>query len=114
MGHVGKLGFSSKSELMFARTRCILDRCERKRGAFMRMQQQSRRRLLPVAMMAALFPAWSSAVQAQEPYEVFFPLLIDLPAWKANEPRGLTMKALRTTIAMREYQRGVARFNVSV
>jgi hypothetical protein len=69
-------------------------------------------------MTATLFPAaclvWSSAIHAQERYAVFFPLLVDLPAWKGNKPQGLTMKVPGIIIATREYQRGDARVNVSV
>jgi hypothetical protein len=85
----------------------------------MRMSQPNRRRLVHLAVTAALLPitcpVWPSAIHAQERYEVFFPLLVDLPDWRGSEPHGIPiMKVVGLFIAMREYQRGDARLVVSV
>jgi hypothetical protein len=84
----------------------------------MRMSQPSRRRLVHLALTAALVSAaclvWPSTIHAQEPYEVFFPLLVDLPGWKGDKPQGLTITAAGMFSARRDYQRGDARLYVSV
>jgi hypothetical protein len=81
----------------------------------MRMLQPSRRRLLHFGLtVLAICSVWPSTTRAQELYEVFFPLLVDLPGWKGDKPQGLTITAAGGFTAGRDYQRGDARVYVSV
>lgn len=88
----------------------------------------NRRRLIVAAAirigllsaMAALVPTcllWSSASRAQEPFEAFFPLFVELPGWKGDKPFGSTRKVAPagiTVTAGRAYQRGDATLLVSM
>src|SRR5262245_43374127 len=70
-----------------------------------------------IAAMATLFPGWlvlSSAALAQERFEEFFPLLVDLPGWTGSKPTGQTMIIPGLVIALREYQRGDLRLYANV
>src|SRR5262245_44451633 len=84
----------------------------------MRMLQPSRCHLFRLGLTAALLLAicsvWPSPIHAQEPYEVFFPLLVDLPGWKGDKPQGLTITAIGGFGVRRDYQRGNAWLSASV
>ena len=79
-----------------------------------------RRRAIHLALAAALSAAGllpSSAARAQQSFQRFFPLLVDLQGWKGNKPDGISMempdnnKVVTTT---REYERGEARLNAQI
>jgi hypothetical protein len=57
-----------------------------------------------------------SAARAQQGFQRFVPLLIDLPGWKGNNPDGMGMEMAGTSMitATRNYERGTAHVNVSV
>lgn len=79
-----------------------------------------RRRLVRLALAATLAPVacvtLGSVAQAQQAFQRFFPLLIDLPGWEGNKPDGIAMEVpnSRMISATREYQRGEARLNAQV
>ena len=63
--------------------------------------------------------AWmltSSSTRAQQSFQRFLPLLVDLPGWKGNKPDGMAMETPgnRMVAATREYERGDARLNVQI
>jgi hypothetical protein len=63
--------------------------------------------------------AWAlmcSSTCAQESFQRFLPLLVDLPGWQGNKPDGMAMEAAgnRMVAASREYERGDARLNVQI
>jgi hypothetical protein len=73
--------------------------------------------LVVVALMSAtacLLPA--SAARAQQSFQRFFPLLVDLQDWKGNKPDGVSMEMPGNSVvtATREYTRGEARLNAQV
>ena len=76
-----------------------------------------RRRAIRLALAAAL--SWlppSSVAQAQQSFQRFFPLLVDLQDWKGNKPDGVSMEIPGNSMvtATREYERGDARLNAQV
>lgn len=73
----------------------------------------NRRHLLTfLASMAA----WPRAAFAQEGYQRFIPLLIDLPGWTGTQPAGTDedRNGVRVISATRGYTRDEARLNVSL
>ena len=73
------------------------------------------------AIIAAvgLSAAWmltSSSTRAQQSFQRFLPLLVDLPGWKGNKPDGVSMESAGNSMvaATREYERGDARLNVQI
>ncbi len=71
-------------------------------------------RLALVALPAAWLPP--SAARAQQGFQQFIPLLVDLPGWQGNKPDGVAMdiSGSRMITATREYRRGPARLDVQV
>ena len=73
------------------------------------------------AIIAAvgLSAAWmlmSSSTRAQQSFQRFLPLLVDLPGWKGSKPDGVSMESAGNSMiaATREYERGDARLNVQI
>jgi hypothetical protein len=67
--------------------------------------------------LAALPAAWlPQAARAQQSFQRFVPLLIDLPGWKGNKPDGMAMEMAGAGMitATRGYERGEARLNASL
>jgi hypothetical protein len=79
-----------------------------------------RRGLIRLALAALALPAgWLlpfSTSYAQQSFQRFFPLLVDLQGWKGNKPDGVSMQIPGSSMitATREYQRGTARLNAQV
>jgi hypothetical protein len=76
-----------------------------------------RRRAITAAV--GLSAAWiltSPSAHAQQSFQRFLPLLVDLQGWKGNKPDGVSMEAGGTSMvaATREYERGDARLNAQV
>ncbi len=68
-----------------------------------------------IALAAAcLLP--STAARAQQGFQRFFPLLIDLQGWKGNKPDGMAMEVPGTSMvtAERGYERGGARLKAQI
>jgi hypothetical protein len=69
--------------------------------------------------LAALTAAWllqSSPAHAEQAFQRFFPFLIDLDGWQGKKPDGVSMEMPGNSMitAVREYQRGTARFHAQV
>jgi hypothetical protein len=67
--------------------------------------------------VAALPAVWlAKAARADQGFQRFVPLLIDLPGWKGNKPNGMGMEMSGTSMitATRNYERGAAHVNVSI
>ncbi len=79
-----------------------------------------RRHAIRLALAAAALPAaWllpSSAAHAQQSFQRFFPLLVDLQGWKGNKPDGVSLETPGNSMvtATREYERGEARLDAQV
>ncbi len=76
----------------------------------------NRRRAICFAL-AALPATWlSSAAGAQQAFQSFFPLLVDLDGWQAKKPDGMAMQMPGSSMvtATREYQRGAAHLQVQI
>jgi hypothetical protein len=79
-----------------------------------------RRRAIRLAgAAAALTVVWQlplSPAHAQQSFQRFLPLLIDLPGWTGAKPDGVTMEMPGNSIvtATREYRRGDATLNAQV
>src|SRR5215469_2237862 len=60
--------------------------------------------------------AWPRAAFAQQGYQRFIPLLIDLPGWTGTQPAGTDedKQGVRVVAARRGYSRDGARLNVSL
>lgn len=78
-----------------------------------------RRRLIRLAMvvgsaLAAGLP--SSGSLAQQSYQRFFPLLVELPGWKGGKPDGaaIDVPGASMVTAKREYRRGEARLDAQI
>jgi hypothetical protein len=68
-------------------------------------------------MIAALSVLWSlSSAHAEQAFQRFVPLMIDLDGWQGQKAEGLSMDMQDTTMTTvtRAYQRGSARLNVGV
>ena len=57
-----------------------------------------------------------SAVTADQPFQRFLPLLVDLAGWEGKKPDGMSMHMADTsmTSATRDYERGPAKVHASV
>ena len=77
-----------------------------------------RRRTLRLALMALPATTWlaSRAARAAQPFERFFPFLIDLPGWTGAKPDGMSMQlgGLDMLTATRKYTREDARLEVGI
>ena len=75
-----------------------------------------RRGAIHLALAALGAASMPSAARAQQGFQRFVPLLIDLPGWKGNKPDGMGMEMAGTSMitATRNYERGAAHVNVSV
>jgi hypothetical protein len=71
--------------------------------------------VLAAAAPAAWFASPAPA-QAQQAFQRFFPLLVELPGWQGNKPDGVAMEmpGNRMITATREYTRSGARLNAQV
>jgi hypothetical protein len=64
-----------------------------------------------------LFALWPyAAVRADQPFQRFLPLLVDLSGWQGTKPDGMSMQAsdASMTTATRDYERGPAQLHASV
>ena len=70
-------------------------------------------RLALAALPAACLP---QAARAQQSFQRFVPLLVDLPGWKGNKPDGMAMEMAGSSMitATRAYERGDARVNAAI
>jgi len=72
------------------------------------------------AIIAALFILFTllshSAMTADQPFQRFLPLLVDLAGWQGKKPDGMSMQMSDTsmTTATRDYERGTAQLHASV
>jgi hypothetical protein len=75
-----------------------------------------RRRATHLALAALCVAALPQAARAQQSFQRFVPLLVELPGWKANKPDGMAMEMAGSSMvtATRGYERGAAKFNASV
>jgi len=78
----------------------------------------SRRRAIHLAL-AALTPSWllqPPLARADQPFQRFLPLLVDLDGWQGKKPDGMsmTMTGVSMTTATRDYRRGSAQLHASV
>ena len=76
-----------------------------------------RRRAITAAVgLSAAWVLTSSSARAQQSFQRFLPLLVDLQGWKGNKPDGVSMEAGGTSMvaATREYERGDARLNAQI
>jgi hypothetical protein len=69
----------------------------------------NRRGAIHLAFAALCAASISSAARAQQSFQRFVPLLVELPGWKANKPDGMAM-----VTATRAYERGAAHVNASI
>lgn len=72
--------------------------------------------LAAATLSVAVWLLPSSAARAQQSFQRFIPLLIDLQGWKGNKPDGVSMEMPGNSMvaATREYERGEARLNAQV
>jgi hypothetical protein len=72
--------------------------------------------LAAATLSVAVWLLPSSAARAQQSFQRFIPLLIDLQGWKGNKPDGVSMEMPGASMvtATREYERGEARLNAQV
>jgi hypothetical protein len=79
-----------------------------------------RRRLVHLALAAMLAPVASatltSPTQAQQAFQRFLPLLVELPGWQGAKPDGLAMEVSNSRMisATREYERGEAKLSAQI
>lgn len=69
------------------------------------------------AAFLILFMHWPhSAVLADQPFQRFLPLLVDLAGWQGKKPEGMSMQMsdASMTTATRDYERGTAQVHASV
>src|SRR5262249_22601605 len=69
-----------------------------------------------VCLALAALPAAVLPARAQQAFERFYPLLVDLPGWTGNKPDGMAMQLPGATMmtATREYRRENAHVNAQV
>ena len=74
----------------------------------------------PLRMISAAFlilGLWPySAPAADQPFQRFLPLLVDLAGWQGTKPEGMSaqMSDASVTTAARDYERGTAQVHASV
>jgi hypothetical protein len=77
----------------------------------------NRRRVIGFAVAALCASLLqSSAARADQAFQRFLPLLVDLDGWQGKKPDGMTMDMPNAsmTTATRDYQRGAAQLHASV
>ena len=76
----------------------------------------NRRGAIHLAFAALGAASISSAARAQQSFQRFVPLLVELPGWKANKPDGMAMEVAGGSMvtATRAYERGAAHVNASI
>ena len=70
-------------------------------------------------ILAVLSASWLlqfSAAHAEQAFQRFLPLFVDLDGWQGKKPDGMSMEMSNTsmTTATRDYQRGAAQLHASV
>jgi hypothetical protein len=78
-----------------------------------------RTRLAVIWCIAALSLGWpllGQALAADQPFQKFLPLLIDLDGWQGKKPDGMSMEMTNVsmTTAKRDYQKGSAQAHATV
>ena len=65
-------------------------------------------------ILVMLWP--DSALRADQPFQRFLPLLVDLAGWQGKKPEGMSaqMSDASVTTAARDYERGTAQVHASV
>ena len=69
------------------------------------------------AAFLILFVLWPhSVLRADQPFQRFLPLLVDLAGWQGKKPEGMSMQVsdASVTTATRDYERGTAQLHASV
>lgn len=70
------------------------------------------------ALVAAVLTAVAAppTARAEQPYQRFVPLFVELDGWQGKKPDGMTMEAAGNamTTATRDYQRGAAQLHAGV
>jgi len=69
------------------------------------------------AAFLLLFTLWPQlALPADQPFQRFLPLLVDLTGWQGKKPDGMSMQmtGVDMTTATRDYERGPAKLHASV
>jgi hypothetical protein len=76
---------------------------------------KSRRAIVSVLMLLPVLWPLSSA-HADQPFQRFLPLFVDLDGWQGKKPDGMSMQMSDTsmTTATRDYQRGPAQAHATV
>ncbi|MGE5139842.1 MAG: hypothetical protein ACM3JD_10290 [Rudaea sp.] len=79
----------------------------------------NRRYAIALAFAAAVLPAASllpSPARAEQAFQRFIPLLVDLPGWQGKKPEGMAMEMPGNSMitATRKYERGSARLNAQI
>jgi hypothetical protein len=79
----------------------------------------NRRCAIGLVLVAAVLPGISllpSAAKAEQAFQRFIPLLVDLPGWQGKKPDGMSMEMPGNSMitATREYDRGDARLNAQI
>jgi hypothetical protein len=71
---------------------------------------------LALAVLPGAYLLRSAAARADQAFQRFLPLFVDLDGWKGNKPDGLTMEMPNNsmTTAKRDYTRGPAQLHASV
>lgn len=66
--------------------------------------------------IVALCPLGLSSVRAQQAFQRFLPLLVELDGWQGKKPDGMSMETsnMSMTTATRDYQRGTAQLHAAV
>jgi hypothetical protein len=76
------------------------------------------RRAICLALVAVAIacPLGLSSVRAQQAFQRFLPLLVDLNGWQGKKPDGMSMEMSNAsmTTATRDYQRGIAQLHAGV
>ena len=70
-----------------------------------------------LSLCGALLVVWPhSPARAEQAFERFLPLLVDLDGWEGKKPDGMSMQMSKVsmTTATRDYQRGSAQVHASV
>lgn len=76
----------------------------------------NRRQAARFALAGLGIAALARPVRAQQSFQRFVPLLVDLPGWKGNKPDGMGMEIAGSSMvtATRNYERGAAKVNASI